>query len=348
MTDTQLNQAIKQGKIAPHYLLWGEETALMEASRKQLLALVMTDGEACLPFNLHQFDGEKAGLSDIVTAYTAFPMMAPRKCVMVKNWKLEQLVKKEWEELLSLLERPNPTSVLVLYYTAAFDPKKSKPKQLLAAVNKVGVSCEFTKKSSSALQAAIKQRCESEQVSISSEVAGLLLLRCQSQFMLLQNEVTKLIAYVGPGGEITSDIVTKLGCVSVQASAFDLSTAVLQGQADRAFLLLDQLFFLRTEPVMMLGALGAVVSDLHRLKWAAMAGVSLQEVQRDFSYASRYRLEKSQQVAKKATLEGVCRMIEALHEADRLLKSSKLDARTILEVAISKMLAATTARVSRP
>lgn len=347
MTDTQLNQAIKRGEVGHTYLLWGEESALLEGSLKKLVKLVTADGEAFLPFNLHQFDGETIGVSEVTTAYEALPMMAAKKCVVVKNWKVDKLPKKEFDALLALLEKPNPTSVLILYYTREFDPKKAKNKKLLEVVKKQGIACEFARKSTATLQTAIQKVCAKEQVTIRSDAAGMLILRCQSQYQLIQNELGKMMAYVGAGGEITSEIVARMGCVSVQASAFDLSTAILKGQADRAFVLLDQLFYLRTEPVMIMGALGAVVSDLHRLKMAQRSGISLGQVQRDFSYASRFRLEKSQEVAKRASLDAIHRMIAALNEADHLLKSSKLDDRTILEVAVSKMLATSTAAVGR-
>lgn len=337
MSDEALNKALKQNEIHPLYLLYGEEVHLLKNSLGILLKKAVDP--TFQNFNFQKFDGEGLSLQQLQTAYEALPMMADKKCITVKNWTIDKLGKADFDSFLEMLSPPNLSAVLVLYYTNnSFDPKKnSKFKKIHEIISKQGICCEFGFKSKSALRKAIAARCGKANTPVSSAVCDYFIDRCGSNFSILLHEIDKLIAYAD-GSEITKEMVDLLSVESIQSTAFDLSDAILQNEYSQAFSILEHLFFLRIEPVMILGALNMSFIDLYRIKSAQNMGLNSDQVIADFHYRSRYRITKLYKKTSQFSVERIRRCIRSLEKADRLLKSSKMENRFILEQMLGEML----------
>ena len=340
-SDTELFSRLKQGELAPVYLLYGEEHYFSEQAAARIQSLAVSPGFES--FNFQRFEGEKLDFSELEDACDALPMMAERKCVLVKDLDLEKLNKPELDRLLALVQEPNPSTVLILLQvSAAINPKKSaKSRKISEAAEKSGVVCAFSFKDKTTLKRALSERARKAYIRMELPVAEALIERCSSDYTLLVQELDKLIAYVGEG-EITEADVDECCVRSIDASAFDLAKAVLNRNFDLAFQLLDELFFLRQEAMMILGALSMAFGDLYRAKCAQAAGRTPEQMSVDVRYP------KNRQFAVKNAFRDVRKLdsaqfrlcLSALYEADRLLKSSRLDDRLILEQMLGKMRAA--------
>lgn len=337
LTDEALNKKIQAKEIYQVYFLYGEESYLMQNTINLInKTLIPPD---FLEFNYHLFDGEIMTLNQLETAYEALPMMAQRKWILVKDWNLEKLPKHDFDKFLSLLKDPNPSTVLILYYpNLSIDPQKSNRfKKGLELIHSIGVSCKFAPKSKAVLKKAIATRCSRQKTPISLEVCEMIIDLCGTNLTILNHEVDKLI-YFSDGEPITEQTVRQLSTPSVQSTAFDLSNAILKQQYQTAFSILDQLFYLRIEPIMIIGALTMSFVDLYRVKAAQDVGVSAKQVIQDFQYRSEYRVNKIYQNLHVFSMEQIHNCIRSLEQADRLLKSSKMDARIVLEQMLCQML----------
>lgn len=335
MKDVQLNRTIKALELAPVYFLYGAEVHLLKNTLRVLTDVVVS--EAFVQFNLQRFDGETLQLNSLQSAYQALPMMAERKCVTVSNWQLDKLSKADFKALCDLLETPNPSTVLVLYYTKEIDVKKANIKKMIQLIKRQGVVCEFSLKDIHTLTRTVMKHCQGAGVRISPLVCHRLIEQCQMSYTLILNELEKMIAYVGQDGEITEHTVSLLASASVQATAFALSDAILKNKYQQAFLILDRLFYLRIEPVMVLGALSMSMVDLYRLKTAALCGLPAGQVIADFQYRSSYRIQKLVREVDRFSIPQIRNCIISLEKADRLLKSSRTEARRILEMMLGEM-----------
>ena len=338
--EEKLEQMLRAGELAPVYFFYGrEEQPMREAVERIAKAAVEP---AFAGFNLHRFQEENLSAGELRAVCDTLPMMGGRLCVTVKNWNIDRLGKQELETLLQLAADPNPAAVLVLYDTRpALEPKKNaKYKKLMDAVEKTGVVTEFPLRDRASLARAVAARCREAGVTIPAAVAGRLAEQCGLQYAAALNEADKLAAYAGPGGEITAQMLEALGVSSVQNTAFDLSNAVLRGQYARAFAILDRLFALRVEPVMILGAVAGSFVSLYRLKAAREAGLPAGQVIADFHYRSKYQIQKLEQDIGRFSIRQIRAGIAALEKADRLLKSSRMDNRTVLEQMLGEMIAA--------
>lgn len=336
--DTKLGQMIKAGEFSPVYFLVGEESHLIRKTVGQILKKAVSPEME--QFNCQQFDGEKLLFNDLQTACGALPFMAERKCVTVKNWNPAKLPKADFDAFLKMLSDPNPSTILILFYTAAlFDYKKdAKIKRVCAIIEKTGVVCEFALKDKATLRRAVNDRCKRAGVAIAPKLCDRLIEDCGSRFSVIMNEADKLIAYAGQGGEITPESMDMLGIPSVQNTAFDLSNAILKRDYNRAFTILDRLFYLRQEPVMIMGALNMSFIDLYRVKTAQASGCTGDDVIRDFHYRSKFRVQKLYRDSPGFSMEQIRACLESLEKADRLLKSSKMEGRLIMEQMLGEMM----------
>ena len=78
-----LDQDIKSGKIAPIYLISGEETYLVGQTVKQLVDHLLEP--TTRDFNFDVFDGTQADLREILSAVEVYPTMADRRVVLVNE-----------------------------------------------------------------------------------------------------------------------------------------------------------------------------------------------------------------------------------------------------------------------
>ena len=93
------------------------------------------------------------------------------------------------------------------------------------------------------------------------------------------------------------------------------------------------------QPVAIIAAIGGSYVDIYRAKIAANAGVKTSEIVDVFGYKGKeFRLRNGGAIASRMTVKSIRKCIEALSNADILLKSSPVDNRIIIEQTIMKLL----------
>ncbi len=344
MNDTDLFKQIKQGTLHPVYLLYGQESYFVSACVDKIIEKAVPSGFES--FNLNRFNGEKLSYIELEDAVSTLPMMAERKCVVVKDLDIDKLNKNDIDSLMEMVSNPNESTVLVLYSTGVeYDFKKStKLKKLSEAIQKNGVVCDFALKDKATLKRALSDRAQKVYVELDMPIADLLIDRCSQSYSVLINEIDKLIAYVqGRGGdrlEITKADIEACSIPSIDATSFDLARSILNKKYEQAFLLLDELFYQRMEALSILGALNMCFIDLYRAKCAMMNGCNTDAVLTDFGYPKNraFAVRNSFRDVQGYSIESIRRCLNALIDADCQIKSSKVQDRLILENMIGKMI----------
>jgi len=133
-----LKQHIKNEELLPVYVLYGEESYLVGQYASKLCRRAMDGEDELDSFNLHRFDGLKCDFNEIEEAAEALPLMAERTCVTVRDYDVG--TGDGHERLLTLLQEPNESCVLIFYYDAmkVSAAKNERWKTFLAAAEKSG------------------------------------------------------------------------------------------------------------------------------------------------------------------------------------------------------------------
>ncbi|MEG0693408.1 MAG: DNA polymerase III subunit delta, partial [Oscillospiraceae bacterium] len=246
LQDEDLFKDIKQKNIANVYFLYGQEKYFISQAVLQIRKKVVD--ESFESFNLNKINGEKLDLSEFEDMTDALPVMAEKRCIIIKDLDLEKLAKRDYDKLIEIVKNISPTTLLIIYQDLVLvDMKKSsKYKKFAELIGKNGVVCEFALKDKQTLKRKLCDRARRAYMELDMPTAELLIDRCSSSYMVLINELDKLISYVGEG-EITKAHIDECSIKSIDSSAFDLAKSVLSNNFDRAYVLLDELFYQRQE-----------------------------------------------------------------------------------------------------
>ncbi len=331
-----IKQDLRNGSMANGYILFGEDPYLKKMYTDKLAD--QSAGKQSV-FDLQRFSGD-CDLQDVFDAVSQFPMMAPRKYVELADFDYEHAAKSEFDKLCLLIEELNDSCVLVLRFDSIpFDPKhSSKVKKLIEVMEKSGgkvIRLDHRKPaelSRMLTDGAKKRGCKME-----TAVAQYLIDMVGNDINILSNELQKLCSFIG-SGVITKATVDEVSVKSVEANIYDLSVRIFNKDAGGAIALLDHLFFLRIEPIIILSTVTAAYIDIYRMAAARKSDVPLGEVAAAFGYKNKeFLLERAARQLPKFDNNKLALSFDALTEADHALKSFGGDERTVLEELIVRL-----------
>ncbi|MDR3345090.1 MAG: DNA polymerase III subunit delta [Oscillospiraceae bacterium] len=339
ITEKELRARVKSGAFSGAYLICGEDAYRKEAAVHLLQSAVGTGGFG--GFGVHVFDGKDTNLDDIAETVETVPLTGGGVCVTVRDLPFDALSDGQVKKLKALPELVPPGGALIFWQTGELK-KTSRCRSIIKLFDESGFVLECAKLSSGELAKLLIQGAKKRGAVMSGEAAAYLVQSVGTDLNLLLHELEKLCAAacgrpmqgLEGGTEITRESVDALCAKTLEATAFDLSRALLGGDMSRALGYLDVLFAQRAEPVMIMGALNTAFIDLYQVKLAQKSAYGVNELAVLFpaAYKGReFRLRNAQNRAAGIPLTRLRACLKYLHEADTLLKSSPAPARPLLE-----------------
>lgn len=338
INEEQLKKEISSGKFAPAYILCGDDAYLKKLYYDRIADRAV-DGDPF--FNLSDFNAD-CDLQSVYDAVTQYPVMSERKCVRITDYDFEHCSAADFERLCAILGSLYDSCVLVLRFESVpFDAntkKAGKTKKLLAALEKGGGKAAVLGHRRPAELAKIlcdgaaKRGCKMEPAT-----AKYLIETVGSDLNILQNELEKLTNYL-PGGAIDRETVDKVCVKTVEASVYDLTAHIFSCDAEGALRLLDELFYMRIELMIILYTVFSAYTDLYRAFAASQDGVPLSAAAAAFDYGKRtFLLERASRQLRRFDAKKLSLSFSALLEADKGFKSFGADGRIILEKLIVRL-----------
>ncbi len=337
MHEMALKKELDAGRLAPVYLLFGNDAYLKQNYLKRIIRKTVSEDDC---FNFQQFSGD-CDLQDVYDAVQQLPLMAERKCVVLSDYDYEKADKASFQKLLVLLEEAVDSAVLVLFFDwVEVELKSEKTKKLIAAVEKPGgraVLLDHRQKSDLVrmlCSGASRRGCQMD-----PSTARYLIETVSDDLNLLKSELEKLTAYCA-GKPITPQAIDFVCVKTVESSVYNISKELLSGNLAGAMALLDELFLLRTEPVLILSILSGAYVDLYKAKAASDAGRRPEQCAAELGYKGReFVLARAERQLRQFDDVKLEKSLSAFLQADTALKSSSADARTILEELLVRLLA---------
>lgn len=222
---------IKQGTIAPVYFLMGEEAFYIDAISDYIEKTILTEEEK--GFNQMVLYGRDVSIDDIVSNAKRYPMMAERQVVIVKE---AQDLSRTIENLVSYVENPQPTTVLVICYKYK---KLDARKKLSKAIKKAGVLFESKKLYENKIPDWIQSNLASKGYTITPKAAQMLTEFLGTDLGKIQNELHKLQLVIQAGAQITPQIVEENIGISKDFNNFELQKAIGERDIKKAFAIIQ-------------------------------------------------------------------------------------------------------------
>lgn len=334
ITEADLKKHIKSREFSPVYLIFGAEQMYVRNYTEKLVRAIA--GKAPSDFNFHRFAGE-VNLTELAASMYVAPFMSEYNLVLVSDAFFDLMTKTELDTFLEICGRPVEGTVLLISLPSN-TPKDKTISAIIKAIGKKGAVCEFQKPNAMTLEKFIAKWANANGKLISRAAANKLVSLCGDDLTRLKNEVDKICSYSG-GEEVSLEDIDKLATVNLESRIFDLSDAVLAGNGEKAFRVLDLLFYQKEEPIVMLYTLSNAYIDAYRVRVASECGVINTGLAADFSYGKRtFLLDRVKRSTNRVSTEALRKSLDLLMDADLKFKSVRLNERLYLEQLIAQLL----------
>ena len=325
-----LKVQIKSGVLSPVYIILGEDDFLKRMYVDKITALVADKDDI---FNYSRF-GADCNLQDVYDFLEQLPVMSDKKCAVLCDYDIEHCGANDFEKLLSLVTNPTDDAVFVIWFDSLFpDPKKSARLKKLISKAEKGGGCAvlLNHRRVPELVKMLTDGAQKRGCTFEPAAAKYLVETAGEDISTLQNELNKLCFYL-PGGTITRQDVDLVSVKTVEASVYNLSKHIFSRNAGEALKTLDELFFMRLEPMIILYTVSSAYVDLYRVFVCRKKGMKNPEIAAEFGYKGReFVIDRAAQNLSKFDFKKLSLSFEALLSADKQLKSFGADPRTVLE-----------------
>lgn len=224
-----LARALRQGELAPVYLLYGSEDVLKDEAIRLILDAALEP--SLRDFNLDQRSAAQLDAEDVRTLVSTLPMMADRRVVVLREVEGWRKNAKGRAELLAYLKKPSPDTVLVLVQGSGEGDTADKE----FAARAQGVAC-VPLAADKARDWAIAEAATLG-ATLPAKAAAHLVEAVGTDLGVLRSEIAKLGA-LPAGTKLTPDLVGDLVGVRHGETVSDWRDAVMQDDIARATALL--------------------------------------------------------------------------------------------------------------
>ena len=328
MKSEELIRGLKQGKILPLYLFFGDEEFLLQEAVDLIISAVVDPGSRDFNFNTVYCKGTSG--NEIVNLCQALPFMAERRLVIARE--IEALKATDLEELAAYLQSPSPSTCLVL---VSNQPRFEK-KAIIAPVEANGAVVRFFALLDRDMPGWIESWVRRQGLSIQRDAMQYVWQTLGNDLQAINNELEKAVIFVKERKTITYDDVKQVVGNFRDYTPFDLADALGKKDREAAFLILSRLIQEGESPVGLLGSIAWNFRRLMNAKAMESIGIGIEEIKKKhriiFHQASSFQAQ-----LRSYTLGELETAIEVLLNADQALKSSGLNGRLVLERMILRL-----------
>ena len=247
----ELEKTLKEEKLNYIYLLYGEETYLIDMAVKKIKKIF---GERINGINYIELDEETIGslIQELQTPSFGYP----KKMIVVKN---SGLFKKETKKR-GLASIKDTRDELEKYFKENADYIKenlvllfiedsAEKLNITKTVENIGgIVCEFELQKPIMIEKRLTAICSAYKVKAEQGAIEFLIETSGTSMQVLINEIRKLIEYVGEDGTITRQDIEKLSIKCLDSNIFDLTDNLGKKNIRASLDILNDLLYLK-EPI---------------------------------------------------------------------------------------------------
>ena len=228
---TKIVSDIKSGNIKPVYFLMGNEPYYIDKISEFIEENMLSEEEK--GFNQQVLYGRDVTIEQISDNAKRFPMMAERLVIVVKE---AQDLSRSIEKLVTYVENPQPSTVLVICYKYKTIDKRKK---LYKALQKSGVVYESKKLYENQIGEWIRRVLSGKKYLIESKAAVMLVEFLGDDLSKISNELDKLMVVLPEGSTITASHIEENIGISKDYNNFELRKAVGERNVYKANMIIN-------------------------------------------------------------------------------------------------------------
>ena len=340
-SDSEFFKSIKAGNIGSVYVLYGPEVYVRDQAMAQLRQKLLPEGLEQLNENL--FEGAFS-VSDLIDAAETVPFMGEKRLVIVRNWILlgkqsnkkggqddsadddqsdliedARAISAEADRFAKWLENIPDTCCLVFINTDTPNTHKKVTK----ALEKKAEWVQFALLDDEKLFKWCSREVEKLGHAIQPEAVDQLAFMTGRALTAIKQELDKLCAYVGARKEITREDVEAVVTPSTECTVFQMIDCLMNGQANRAQMLLKNMLENGESRVGTIAMLTRQLRILTHIRLMRAQGQTLAEIERKLSLKHFVAVRSANQ-ASRFSVEGLEAGYKACVDADYAFKSGRM------------------------
>ncbi len=317
LTPTQLLKEVNAGTFRPAYYFFGEEDYRKIEATKYLARQFMPDTQ--LSTNYRKINGRKTSYRDLLAELSNLPMLGERQLFDIAEF--QSYKPKEVQQVLKILEPPDPNRIIVFASPSARTPKKNSAffKTISRAVDAV----EFAKLSPREVAGQIQGRLQKAGIEIEPKARDTLVDLVAGNLGAVVAEVEKLINYKKRGETVTVDDVHTIAAGYEVLNIFNLAEEVVTREPARVLRMLEKLIAEGNSPVTICTLLSSHFLRLYLLR-------NGKQLPPNIAWLAR-RLQPQANQFENARLEQI---LVDLAETEARLRGGNLPPRTTLEILV--------------
>lgn len=330
----KLKKQIKENKLSPLYVLYGEEDFLRDIYVKRIIECVPDGGFP--EFNHIRLSGADVPFSEYDDAWESFPMMTDKKLIHIKDSGIfsskrntgsasTEEKKEFWSEKLARIS----DDTVVIFDESSVDKRSA----LYKAAVKAGTAVEFNYLSDADLVTWVVKQCLNAKKRMSKENAYYLVTLCDPGLGNINNELKKLLDFCAE--EIYKSDIDRVVSKSMQVIVFELTDAIMTGNVNKAFSTLNGL---KTVKESAFNVMYLMLSSFEKmLRAKVMEYASQGEIASELGVAP-FVARKYIESARGFSEDSLVWMVRRVAEIDLAIKEGRVDEWTALEQYVTECI----------
>lgn len=309
----------KSETLLPVYRLTGNDILALDNALK----LIEERAKISMPelnkafFNDENFDAEK-----IVLSCQQMPLMSEKRLVVVKN--VAKAKESDIKKLEEYCQNPAQETVLVFQEVLGLN--------VFSKLSSEKVLCN--KLDSLELSKIVQQKFQESQINITQDAIMLLIEFCGNDQMRINSEMSKLL-FCGKK-DLTVDDIKKQVKKSDEYSIFEITTALSNGNGDKAIKLMKKMLETMDFPVI----LGLISAHYRRILYAGLSEGTNAEIAKHLG-VKEFAIAKAKTVAKSLSPTKILKISNLILDVDYDIKSGKMNAENAMYYLVFQIVAIT-------
>lgn len=328
---------IKKKQFGSIYVLFGNESFLINETKQLLLSHVLEEGE--LEFNLSTYDLEETPIEVALEDAETLPFMGEKRLIFLNNpffltaEKSKSKVEHNLKKLESYIDEPAPYSIIV--FSGNYE-KLDERKKITKELKRKGIVLEAKKLSENELSTWVKERAAITGVEIDEDAIQQLLILVGTNLFMLTTEVDKLALYASDLKRIDIHMVDNLVSRSLEQNIFTLVDKIVQKKVDEALRIYYDLLKQNEEPLKILAVISNQFRLIYQVKELARKGYGQQQIA-GFIKVHPFRVKLAAGQAQLFQDKELTDIMKMLAEADYQSKTGGMNKELLIEMFLFRL-----------
>lgn len=307
-----IHEHIKKGELKSVYLLYGSERYLVLKMKERLKNAIISPEDS---FNYSYFEGNKIDLVKLGEISQTMPFFSETRLILVEG---SGFFKKSSDAMVDILKQA-PEMTKFIFVESEID----KRNKLYKYVNKNGYAAELNGMTQEELLTFMVRIIGGAGKKIRENTAKYFLAVAGTDMNTLQNEIEKVIAYVGKREEITKKDIDAIVTVEITNKIFDMLTHIVYKRQKEALDLYYDLVEKKEPPLRILSLLVRQFQILFQVKDMQNHGKGRQEMAKLLDLPS-FIVRKYENQARGFSLEQLRECIKKCADVEEKIKTGQM------------------------